>query len=59
MILLIFILSAIIMVLIFLLNMKKFNTEEYAAPEMTVLEILNEGFICSSNEKVEEIEGEW
>ncbi len=39
--------------------MKKFNTEEYAAPEMTVLELLNEGFICSSNEKVEEIEGEW
>ena len=39
--------------------MKKFNTEEYAAPEMTVLELLNEGLICSSNEKVEEIEGEW
>ena len=30
--------------------MKKFNTEEYAAPEMTVLELLK---------KVEEIEGEW
>lgn len=31
----------------------------YATPQILFLDISNEGIICSSNEILEEIEGEW
>ena len=32
---------------------------EYVSPEMEILDIMSEGALCSSNELLEEIEGEW
>ena len=31
----------------------------YEAPEIEVKELYSEGVLCSSNEKLDEIEGEW
>lgn len=33
--------------------------EIYLVPKISVIEIMSEGLICSSNEKLDEIEGEW
>lgn len=33
--------------------------ETYLVPRISVIEIMNEGILCSSNEKLDEIEGEW
>jgi hypothetical protein len=32
---------------------------EYVSPEMEILDLVSEGVLCSSNELLEEIEGEW
>lgn len=33
--------------------------EIYFVPKISVIEIMNEGILCSSNEKLDETEGEW
>ena len=33
--------------------------EIYLVPKISVIEIMSEGIICSSNEKLDETEGEW
>ena len=32
---------------------------KYISPDMEILDIMSEGELCSSNELLEEIEGEW
>lgn len=32
---------------------------EYSTPQMVVFDILFEGVVCSSNEWLDELEGEW
>ena len=32
---------------------------EYISPDMEILNIMSEGVLCSSNETLEENEGEW
>ena len=39
--------------------MKINGFETYQSPEVVTLETLYEGVVCSSNELLEEIEGEW
>ena len=33
--------------------------KEYVSPRIETLDMASEGFLCSSNEMLEEIEGEW
>ena len=39
--------------------MKINGIEAYQSPQIVVIEALYEGVVCSSNEMLEEIEGEW
>lgn len=39
--------------------MQESKCYEYQSPQAFVLEVWNEGVLCASNEKVDEIEGEW
>ena len=39
--------------------MKINGIEAYQSPQIVVIEALYEGVVCSSNEDMDEIEGEW
>ena len=49
----------IIFVYIIVITMRINGIEAYQSPQIVIIEARYEGVVCSSNEDMDEIEGEW